>query len=80
MNFLKLNFNHIIRILCLKKDKEEIDKLNQPDEEGWITVTPKNRKANLALTQRNIEKLKLKQKKKRQQMVYKQFIFKIWYP
>ena len=46
-----------------------MEKLNQPDEEGWITVTPKNRKANLALTQRNIEKLKLKQKKKRQQMV-----------
>lgn len=51
-----------------KKEKEEEEKLNQPDEDGWVTVTPKSRKSNLAFTEKNIEKMKSKQKKKRQQM------------
>ena len=55
---------------CLwKKDQEELEKTNQPDEEGWITVTSKHRKANRTLTERNIEKLKSKQKKRTQKMV-----------
>jgi hypothetical protein len=53
----------------LKKEKEELEATNQPDEDGFITVTQKNRKANLRFTERNIEKIKNKQKKKRQQMV-----------
>ena len=52
-----------------KKNQQEKDLTNQPDEDGWITVTPKSRKANKsALTERNIEKLKMKQKKKQQKM------------
>ena len=47
----------------------EIEKTNVPDEDGWITVTSKSRKANKALTERNIQKLKLKQKKKTEKMV-----------
>ncbi|CAF0778824.1 unnamed protein product [Brachionus calyciflorus] len=51
-----------------KKEQEQEEMANQPDEDGWITVTPKSRKSNLAFTERNIEKMKTKQKKKRQQM------------
>ena len=47
----------------------EIEKTNVPDEDGWITVTSKSRKANKALTERNIQKLKLKQKKKTEKII-----------
>lgn len=44
---------------------------NQPDEDGWVTVTTKSRKANRgALTERNIHKIKSKQHKKEQKMVW----------
>ena len=52
-----------------KKDKKEKETANEPDEEGWITVTNKSRKANLAMTERNVQKLKSKQKKKQKKMV-----------
>lgn len=42
---------------------------NQPDEDGWVTVTQKTRKSNKPFTERNVEKIQKKMKKKRQQMV-----------
>ncbi|RNA33210.1 ribosomal RNA-processing 7 -like protein [Brachionus plicatilis] len=51
-----------------KKEKEELENLNQPDEDGWITVTTKSRKSNKTFTEKNIEKIKTKQTKKRQKM------------
>jgi hypothetical protein len=69
----------------LKKEQEELNATNEPDEDGWVTVTPKNRKSTLPFTQRNIEKIKTKQKKKQQQMVifstsiYFFFIIKSYY-
>lgn len=53
----------------LKLDEDEINKTNQPDDDGWITVTSKSRKANRTLTERNIEKLKSKSKKRSEKMV-----------
>ncbi len=50
-------------------EEDEVKKTNQPDEDGWITVTTKSRKANRALTERNILKLKSKQRKKSEKMV-----------
>lgn len=51
-----------------KLEEEVMEKTNQPDEDGWITVTNKSRKANLAMTERNISKLKSKQKKRSEKM------------
>lgn len=51
-----------------KLEEEEVDKTNVPDDDGWITVTSKSRKANRALTERNILKLKSKQKKRTEKM------------
>lgn len=52
----------------IKEDKEQ-DDLNQPDEDGWVTVTAKSRKSNRPFTEKNIEKIQKKQKKRKQQMV-----------
>jgi phage pi2 protein 07 len=52
----------------IKEDKEH-DDLNQPDEDGWVTVTAKSRKSNRPFTEKNIEKIQKKQKKRKQQMV-----------
>ena len=58
-----------------QKDKNEKEITNQPDEDGWVTVTTKSRKANRgALTTRNIEKIKMKQKKKQDKMVNFNFL------
>lgn len=50
----------------IKEDKEQDD---QPDEDGWVTVTAKSRKSNRPFTEKNIEKIQKKQKKRKQQMV-----------
>jgi hypothetical protein len=57
-----------------KLDEDEISKTNQPDDDGWITVTTKSRKAVKTLTERNIEKLKSKQKKRSEKMVVFDYI------
>ncbi len=41
-----------------------------PDEDGWITVTIKSRKAFRTMTEQNVEKLKSKQKKRSEKMVF----------
>ena len=59
-----------------KKENEEMDKIEEPDEDGWVTVTSKSRKANaMPMTQRNVDKLKFKQNKKQQKMVINIFSF-----
>jgi hypothetical protein len=61
-----------------KLEEEELNRTNQPDDDGWITVTSKSRKANRALTERNILKLKAKQKKRSEKMVIIDFFRFYW--
>ena len=51
------------------EEKKAKEGFNQPDEDGWITVTKAHKKA-VVKTERGIEKLKIKEKKKRTQKVY----------
>ena len=50
--------------------KSELEKEKEIDDEGWITVTKSRKKAGLIPTEKNISKLKLKEKKKRKQKVF----------
>lgn len=43
-------------------------KTDEPDEDGWTTVTSKQRKGNMPFTERNLHKIKTKETRKRKQM------------
>ena len=49
--------------------KNELEKEKDIEDEGWITVTKSSKKAGLIPTEKNIQKIKLKEKKKRKQKV-----------
>lgn len=51
-----------------KEEEKAKESFNQPDEDGWVTVTKAHKKA-IVKTERGIEKLKTKEKKKRAQKV-----------
>jgi hypothetical protein len=51
--------------------KNETKGSNEPDDEGWVTVTKSSRKSGGVLTEKNVKKLKIKEKKKKQQKVQK---------
>jgi hypothetical protein len=57
----------IIKQIFYKKN--ELEKEKDIEDEGWITVTKSSKKAGLIPTEKNIQKIKLKEKKKRKQKV-----------
>ena len=68
---LQKEIDEYLRAYDVRKEKEEQlakESFNQPDEDGWITVTKAHKKA-IIKTERGIEKLKAKEKKKRAQRV-----------